>query len=181
MVVDMSISSTSIIHRFLALFVAIVFLGTGCVGPTPDTVDGTDLGVDIGQESPDFTTTAFTGQEVSLSDYRGEKVLLDFWAMWCPFCATEIPEIQALHEQYPNLNVIGVHRSATESFEEAELYAQDLGVTYLMLRDDDDELYDLYSGGRPFMPLAILIDEDGIVQQRLLGPKTTEQIKELFN
>ena len=160
-------------YRFLVLMVVFLFFGAGCAEPT-------GIGVDIGQEAPDFTTTAFDGQEVSLSDYRGEKVLLDFWAMWCPFCTNEIPEIQSLHEQYPNLIVIGVHRSSTESYEEAQSFIQDLGADYQMLRDDDDSIYDTFSGGRPLMPLAVLINENGIVQKRLLGPKTADQIKELF-
>jgi peroxiredoxin len=173
MVTDMKLNSNTFSFKLLAVFAVLAFVGVGCAEPA-------GIGVDIGQEAPDFATIAFDGQEVSLSDYRGEKVLLDFWAMWCPFCANEIPEIQSLHEEYPDLTVIGVHRSATESYEEAQGFSQDLGVTYQMFRDDDDNIYDTFSGGRPLMPLAVLIDENGIVQKRLIGPKTADQIKELF-
>jgi len=169
----MDMPSTKKGYRMGLLIVALVLLGAGCTEPT-------GIGVDIGQEAPDFVTTDFAGQGVSLSDYIGEKVLLDFWAMWCSFCAKEIPEIQALHEQYPDMNVIGVHRTATESLADAQSFIQELGVTYQMLSDEDNSIYNTFSGGRPFMPLAVLIDEQGIVQHRLIGPKTEEQIKQLF-
>lgn len=169
------------VYRFLLLLVAVVFVGAGCNQPS-DVIESTGdgVGVDVGQEAPDFTLTSFEGEVVSLSDYDGQVIFLDFWAAWCPFCVNEIPEIQAIHESYPEVVVIGVHRTETEAVEDGQAFVDELGAMYTMLKDEDGSVYQTYSGGRPFMPLGIIIDQDGLVHQRFLGPKTAEQMKEPF-
>ncbi|MBT5808295.1 TlpA family protein disulfide reductase [Candidatus Uhrbacteria bacterium] len=162
------------LYRILPLIVAFVFVGAGCAKP------GT-VGVDVGQIAQDFTLTSFDGETVSLSDFEGQSVFLDFWAAWCPFCIGEIPEIEAIHQSYgSDVVVIGIHRTATEPAERGEKFVNELGVTYLLLKDDLDEVYGAYSGGRPFMPLAILIDGDGVIVERFIGPKTSEQMHAAF-
>ncbi len=170
------------INRFFLLFVALIFVGAGCAVPeaviSTDPVEPTGVvGVGLGDTAPEFSLPDFDGNEFSLSYYSGSPVMIDFWASWCPFCVNEIPEIQRFHEEYPELEVIGIHRSETESVETGRAFARDLGVTYLMLQDEVGDVYKQYSGGRPFMPVAIFINEDGVITDRLFGPKTDAQLK----
>ena len=51
------------------------------------------LGTDLGQRLPNFNLETVDGEEVSLSDYRGKVVFVNFWASWCPFCVDEIPDL----------------------------------------------------------------------------------------
>lgn len=154
------------INRIFLLFVAMLFVGTGCVGQDSRvSIDG-------------FVLESFEGETIAFSDFEGQPVFIDFWASWCPFCIHEIPEIQKIHETYEDLVVIGIHRSDTESYERGKEFIDELGVTYLVLKDEDGSVYQFYSGGRPLMPLAVLIDEHGEIQDQLLGPKTAEQMAE---
>ena len=55
----------------------------------------------VGQEAPDFTMTLLeTGEEISISDYRGRPLLVNYWATWCPPCRREMPFLQAMHDKY---------------------------------------------------------------------------------
>src|SRR5690625_7259127 len=57
-----------------------------------------NVGIEVGDLAPDFELETLDGETVKLSDYKGEKVLLNFWATWCPPCRVEIPDIQKYHE-----------------------------------------------------------------------------------
>ncbi|MFP4021177.1 MAG: peroxiredoxin family protein, partial [Halanaerobium sp.] len=59
-----------------------------------------EVGTEVGMQAPDFTLKNMDDKEVSLSDYRGQKVFLNFWASWCPPCRQEMPDMQKLHEEY---------------------------------------------------------------------------------
>lgn len=61
-----------------------------------------------GTEAPDFTLKTPEGKEVSLSDYRGQYVVLDFWASWCPDCRKDIPQVKAMHEAYTDVVFLSV-------------------------------------------------------------------------
>ena len=71
----------------------------------------------IGKPVPDFSKTDLNGNPISLQDYRGKVVLLDFWAVWCGFCALKLPHIKKAYDTYKDkgFDVIGVSLDATES------------------------------------------------------------------
>ena len=71
----------------------------------------------IGKPVPDFSKTDLNGNPISLRDYRGKVVLLDFWAVWCGFCALEVPHIKKAYDTCKDkgFDVIGVSLDATES------------------------------------------------------------------
>lgn len=74
----------------------------------PDTKYAAEL-LKPGSAAPDFTLPSLDGKTVSLSDYRGRTVVLDFWASWCPDCRKDIPKVKALHEKYgKKVEFIGV-------------------------------------------------------------------------
>ena len=130
-----------------------------------------------GQKVPEVSFTDFDGNTHKLSDFIGKAVVLDFWAAWCPFCLEEMPELQKAQDKYgDDLVMIGVHRTDTESVSRGLGFAQDRGVTYLLVTDPDDSLY--RATGGIGMPTAVFIDKEGVVQEIRSGPKTAEEIAE---
>lgn len=135
---------------------------------------------ELGQKAPDFTLKDFDGNDVSLSQFYGQKALvLDFWAAWCPFCVGEMPELEKAQQAYKDeLVMIGVHRTDSgESIQTGKKFALEQGVTYLLLQGTA-EIYQASTKGVTGMPVAVYIDKNGAVRDIKLGPKTAEEIKE---
>ncbi len=137
-------------------------------------------GIEIGQRAPDFVLTSFDGRSISLADFRGKPVVIDFWAAWCPFCLGEFPVLERAYQtnRAGGLVVLGIHRSDGEDQATGARFAAERGVTFPLLQDEGDRVYRQFSGGTPAMPLSYFIDRDGIIRAKIFGPKTDERIRE---
>ncbi len=71
-------------------------------------------GTEEGMKAPDFTLDTLAGKSSSLSDYKGKKVLLNFWATWCKPCRMEMPDMQELQKEYPDIAVVAVNFTSSE-------------------------------------------------------------------
>jgi len=140
-----------------------------------------EVGISVGNRASNFKLETFDGKVVELASIS-QPVVIDFWAAWCPFCVAELPELEAVHQEFGDkVQFLGIHRSETESIEKGQEFADDKGVTYPLLKDSTGDVYDVYSGGQPFMPVAYFIDADGIIQERVLGPKSKDKIRSSVN
>ncbi len=79
---------------------------------------------EVGRLAPDFTLADLDGNQVSLSDFRGEAVFLNFWATWCPPCRAEMPEIEAIYQEYKNKDVVVIGVDIKETREEVLQFIQ---------------------------------------------------------
>jgi len=114
----------------------------------------------------------------NLADLKGKAVFVDFWAGWCPFCVGEMPEIEKISQELKNeLVVLGIHRTETEDVKTGQKFADELGITYVLLKDSDGSVYKAYTAGQNLMPTAAYINREGIVVKILFGPKTESQIR----
>lgn len=123
-----------------------------------------------GEQAPDYHAVQLSGGgEWALADLRGEVVLLNTWATWCKPCEEEMPYLEALHTQYgaEGLHVIGVSVDRGGSDERVQGFATDLGVTFPILRDPDNDF------SRAFRTLGVpetfLIGRDGEILYRWKG------------
>ena len=120
--------------------------------------------------APDFRLLAIDGSTVSLGDLRGQVVLLNFWATWCPPCKAEIPDLDALyreHKSQRNFVVLGV--AAEESQAEVGAFARSHDVTFPLLLDSDGKVTDGQYVVRS-LPTSMIIDRDGRIRDVWTGP-----------
>ena len=117
--------------------------------------------------APDFTLLDSDGKKVSLKDFRGKVVFLNFWGTWCGPCREEMPGMQRLYQEFRGrgFEIIGVN--VKDRRPDALAFVKQLQVTYPILFDVQGEVGVLY--GAFGMPLTYLIDRNGIVVARLLG------------
>ena len=124
-----------------------------------------------GARAPDFTLQNLDGQSASLSDLRGEVVLVNFWATWCGPCVEEMPTIEARYQQG------GFEVLAVDFDEPADLvsaFMEELGVDLPVLLDPDGVIQRLYQV-RGY-PTSFFIDEQGIIRILQIGPMDAAQL-----
>ena len=135
------------------------FLGAILVIFTVSTLAASSL---QGQVAPDFVLRSATGENLRLSEYRGDVVLINFWATWCGPCRQEMPLLDDLYGRYQRVgfNLLGVN--IDEDSRRAMQMVQELGVNFPVLFDENKEVSKLYEVEA--MPVTILVDREGIVR-----------------
>ena len=124
-------------------------------------VAGTSAAIEKSETPPEFSLRASDGRLVSLSDYRGKVVYLDFWASWCGPCEHTLPWMQRLQQRFQSrgFEVVAVNLDATKS--EAEKLLSRVAASYTVLFDPTGTVASKYD--IPSMPTSLLIGRDGKV------------------
>lgn len=164
---------------FLAVLAAVAFIGLLTFG----LIAKKGAQIAVGEPAPDAAVQQLDGSgEVSLADYRGKWVLLNFWASWCDPCRDEAPAIETFSKQNrDNLVVIGMD---TEDLSGDALdFTREFGLTYEQLHDADGSRKDAY--GIFALPENFLIDPEGNLALIQRGPVDeqflNEQVKPLID
>ena len=120
----------------------------------------------IGQTAPAFTVN--DGQHsISLTQYRGHVVLLNFWASWCAPCLEELPSLEALQQQIPEVQILAI--STDDDSAAYQQFLTQHHVTLLTARDASQQSNALYGTFR--YPETYVIDKSGIVRRKFIGPQ----------
>ena len=129
--------------------------------------------------APDFTLTDQYGEPHTLSDYQGQTVFLNFWATWCGPCKMEMPDIQALYEEWDEnagdlvvLGVAGPGIGREGSAEDIAAFLEENGYTYPVVMDDTGTLF--YQYGISAYPTTFMIDPEGNVFGYVQGAVSRE-------
>jgi peroxiredoxin len=118
--------------------------------------------------APDFTLVNPENKKVSLKDFRGRLVFLNFWATWCTPCREEMPAMERLFQQFKDKGFVILAVSVKDSRKDALAFVKELKLTYPIALDPEGEVGLLY--GAWGLPATYLIDPKGIVLARAWGP-----------
>lgn len=126
-------------------------------------------------EPVDFTLAQLGGDDISISDFRGEWVIVNYWATWCAPCRKEIPELSLLHEERQDVTVLGL---AFEELEDADFFEflEDFEVSYPILKVDVFEPPEPF-GAPKVLPTTVILDPQGRAVKAFLGPVTRDAIE----
>lgn len=123
-----------------------------------------------GMPAPDFTLPDLDGKMVSLSDHRGEVVLLNIWATWCPPCVEEMPSMEKLYRELKDENFEILAVSIDVSGAKAVLpFMEKHKLSFPALTDTGGILQRLYQ--TTGVPESFIIDENGIIVEKVIGPR----------
>lgn len=140
-------------------------------GYSPDMMEETPSGQEenIGEEqeyepiiAPDFTMYDIDGNAVSLSDYYGKPLVINFWASWCGVCQNHMPVFQAAYEEYGdeiNFLMVNMTDGQRETVEKASEYIADGGYTFPVYYDSDMDA--AYTYGVRYLPTTYFADSEG--------------------
>jgi len=131
-------------------------------------------GVNTGNLAKDFTLETIDGSEVSLSDYRGSVILVNFWATWCPPCRAEIPDFEAAYQARQDDGFVVLGINVEEQRESVASFMQAIGMSYPVLLDTHGQVMKMYRA--PGLPISLILDRDGVIQVRHVGLLTGEQL-----
>ena len=150
------------IARELLLFAALALVAMGVFGRL--------RAPDLPPEAPAFTLLDLDGAQVSLADYAGRPVVLNFWATWCTPCRMETPYLQSVFEEYAEdgFEIVGVSMDTGDAADDVAMFAEEYAVTYTILHDPEMRGMELYQVLG--LPATFLIDREGVLRWMRYGP-----------
>jgi len=142
--------------------------------PAPEPSATVQGQASVGAPAPAVQMEAFNGEAVTLSEFSGTPVVLNFWATWCPFCVAEMPDFEEVNQEADGqVKFIGVNLQ--DDAGAADDLVGSTGVTYLLTRDPQGIVYSAFGGVG--MPTTVFIDADGIVREVATGQLSKGQLE----
>jgi len=135
---------------FRSILIGCCLLGLGVMPASAKTISG---------NAPDFTLKSRSGKNLRLSDYRGQVLLVNFWASWCGPCRQEMPLLENLYKRYKKLGftILGVNVDTDST--KANHYLRDMSVTFPIVYDNSNKVSKAYSVNA--MPTTVIVDRNG--------------------
>ncbi|PID14377.1 thiol-disulfide oxidoreductase [Sporosarcina sp. P34] len=134
--------------------------------------------------APDFTLETLAGETVTLSELKGKKVILNFWATWCPPCKAEMPHMESFYskltdEDQVELIAVNVTESERRGIGEVEKFVASYELSFPIPLDKTAEVTHAY--GVFSMPTTYIIDTEGRIAQKVIGPVDEKTLNELID
>jgi len=167
-----------------ALALLVVVLRPVVVPQRTVTAAGSDAAALTSAMAPEFRAQTLDGTQASLSDFKGNVVLINFWATWCPPCVREIPRLVRLSEKYgaEGLVVLGVNSTYQDDPAKVAQFVRDQRISYPVLLDAEAEVSRKYPAR--LMPTTYIVDRNGRIVHTKVGEvdeaALEEQIKALL-
>lgn len=181
-----SINTTTLISIFAILAVGLgaFILLSGSSKPLSDAneslieTNGNLLDLEVapfvGAITPEFSLFNLSGEEVSLSSFSGQPVVINFWATWCAPCRVEMPAIQSRFEKFKDQGLVVLAVDFDEPSDIVADFRNEFGLTFEILLDPGAEVQQLYRN-RSY-PTTFFIGPNGVIQVQHFGPMTEGQM-----
>ena len=152
---------------------------TGAAAALPEPPANAKVGLNIGDIAPDFETFTPDGERVKLSELRGQVVLVNFWATWCPPCRMEMPAFQEVYEKRGgsgDFTVIAVNNREDAAL--VQRFAQDMQLTFPMVLDVGGRIQEQYA--IQGYPSTFVIDPRGVIISQHVGALNAQQVDQFI-
>lgn len=120
-----------------------------------------------GEQAPDFVLKSIAGENIRLSEHRGDVVMLSFWAKWCGDCRAQLAGLNEMYNLYREIGFELISVSMDRDIGDAREIAEKLEIAYPVLFDVGREVSQLYDVSS--VPVIVLIDRDGVVREVIEG------------
>ena len=144
---------------------------------TPETKSQTTAsqeGLAVGAKAPDFELKTLTGEKIKLSNLKGKKVMLNFWATWCPPCKAEMPAMEQYSKQMPEDVVILAVNIDPQL--DVQGFVDENKITFPILLDTEDQVNETYQVLS--IPTTYFIDSKGMIQNKYTGSMELDVMKD---
>ncbi|MFJ7638278.1 TlpA disulfide reductase family protein [Peribacillus sp. NPDC097206] len=137
-------------------------------------------GLKIGAKAPDFTLETLNGKQVNLSDYKGKKVMLNFWATWCPPCKKEMPDMEKYSKQAGEDVVILAVNIDPEN--DVQAFIDDNGITFTIPLDSQSAKQPVNDQYKVMaIPTTYFIDSEGIIRNKMVKAMQFNEMEQNIN
>jgi peroxiredoxin len=150
---------------FIKKALLVLFISLGVIAPASTA----------NVEGGNFTLKSADGSNIRLSEYRGQVVMLNFWASWCGPCRQEFPHLDALQQKYTDLGFTIFGINVEQDRTAADKVLRDIPVTFPILFDSENKVSELYDVAA--MPTTVLLDRNGVVRYLHRGYKPGYEVK----
>lgn len=150
-----------------------LFLGVGWIwlskAPSGSTTTGGIPAPRQGFQAPDFSLFGSDGDSIQLAELRGQPVLVNVWASWCPPCRSEMPAMQRVYEAYRDQGfvILAVNAANQDQRSDATQFVEQLGLTFPILWDTDGEVSRQYQVSS--LPTSFFVRRDGSIREVVVG------------
>lgn len=144
-------------------------------GSTTDTV--APPGIEVGQQAPNFEIQYDDGTSATLAQLRGQIVLVNFWATWCGPCRTEMPEFERAYNAHADEGFTILAINNGETVDVVDAFREEMALSFPMALDEMGDVQDLFAV--PGYPTTLLLDRNGVILTRHVGPLTADDIDTL--
>lgn len=144
--------------------------------PTGTASSTTRPNPQVGFAAPDFALDTLDGQSMKLSGLRGQPVLINLWASWCPPCRAEMPALDAVYRKYRDAGfvVLAVNTTYQDTETDARAFVQRLGLTFPILLDRDGATSQRYK--LQGLPTSYFVGRDGVIRDIVVGGPMSETL-----
>jgi peroxiredoxin len=157
---------------YFAPLVIVAMVMSGCGEPSPRLSNG--------QMAPDFALEGLQGGPLAFpADLRGQVVALRFWADWCPFCESEMRDIEPVYAEYRQRGLRVLAINVRQDRDTAARFTERLGISYAVLLDRDGSVARNY--GVIGLPTTFFVDRQGKIATRILGESTPEVFERIVS